>query len=75
MKSARDNVHSDGTKRLEVKVEPAGKAVEPLPAEPVPVSSNAGEHQKPVRKGPEEKAEVWMENIKEFIRNIDVKSL
>lgn len=75
MNIARNSVYRRGTEGLAVSVEPAGKGVEPIADEPAQASVNAGEQHKPVQKRPDEKADAWMENIKEFIRNIDVKSL
>ena len=75
MSGVRENVYNHGIKRLEAKVEHAGKAVEPFSGEPAHTMVGAGEQQKPAEKPPDGKVDALMENIKEFIRNIDVKSL
>lgn len=72
---ARNSACNHGTEGFAVGVEHAGKGVEPLGAEPGQVSVKAGEQHKPDQKRRDQKADAWMENIKEFIRNIDIKSL
>ncbi len=73
MNPARKNVRQYVSESFEANVEPAGKAVENLPAEPARSSSPPGEPQETGHSG--ESTDIWMENVRKFIRDIDVKSL
>ncbi len=56
-------------------VEAPEKPAESFAVEQTQTAAKAGEPQEAVQKQSDEKLDLWMKNIKEFIRNIDVKSL
>jgi hypothetical protein len=60
---------------FEVSVEAPEKPADPFVVEQAQTAATTGETQEAVQKQGDEKLDVWMKNIKEFIRNIDIKSL
>ncbi len=66
---------SSGARPFEVNVEAPEKAVESFAAERTQTAAKAGEPPEAAQAQGDEKLDLLMKNIKEFIRNIDVKSL
>lgn len=64
-----------GAKRSRVNVEVPEKPAESFAVEQTQTAVKTVEGHKTVQKQQDEKLDLWMKNIKEFIRNIDVKSL
>ena len=60
---------------FEVSVEAPDKPVESFDVERTQTAAKAGKQQEAGQEQGEEKLDLVMKNIKEFIRNIDVKSL
>ena len=75
MNDAGNSIDNSGARPFEVNVEAHNKVVEPLEAERTQTAAKAGEPQEAAQKQRDEKLDLLMKNIKEFIRNIDVKSL
>jgi hypothetical protein len=75
MNDAENSIESQGARSPCVNVEAPEKPVGSFNAKRTNKAVKAVESQESVRKQREEKLDLWMENIKEFIRNIDVKSL
>jgi hypothetical protein len=69
------SIDNQGAKRSKVNVEVPEKPVESLAVEQAQTAVNTVEGSETVQKQQDDKLDLWMENIKEFIRNIDVKSL
>jgi hypothetical protein len=73
---SRKQIDNAGVRRLELNVDAAEKPVESLGVDQAQNRSPVGETpQEAAREKRDEKLDLWMKNIKEFIRNIDVKSL
>jgi hypothetical protein len=70
-----EQIDNLGARPFEVNVEGPEKPVESFGGEQTQTAVNVGETQEAVQKRSDEKLDLWMKNIKEFIRNIDVKSL
>jgi hypothetical protein len=70
-----EQIENLGAKPFEVNVEAPEKPAESFVVEQTQTAVKAGETQEAVQKQSDEKLDLWMKNIKEFIRNIDVKSL
>jgi hypothetical protein len=71
-----ERMNNSGTRQFELSVEGPEKPVPTLTVEHTPTGGHAGERpQEAAQKQQDEKLDLWMKNIKEFIRNIDVKSL
>ena len=70
-----EQIDNLGARPFEVNVEAPEKPAESFVVEQTQTAVNAGGTQETVQKQSDEKLDLWMENIKEFIRNIDVKSL
>jgi uncharacterized protein YPO0396 len=76
MKYAGARVDNHGAASSEINVETApDKPVEPLTVEQTQTTVKAVEPAEAVQERADENLDLWMKNIKEFIRNIDVKSL
>jgi hypothetical protein len=74
--SSCEQVDDAGARRFEVNVEASEKPVEPLAVDQAHNRGPVGDRpQEATREKRDEKLDLWMKNIKEFIRNIDVKSL
>ena len=70
----RERNNKLGTRQIDMTIEAPEKVVESLSPEENRPAVQVGElAQKPARE--DEKLDQWMQNVKEFIRNIDVKSL
>lgn len=67
------------TRQFELNVEAHDKPVEPPSADQAQAGAGAPRVGEPpreaVQESQDEKLDLWMKNIKEFIRNIDVRSL
>ncbi len=70
-----EQIDNLGARPFEVNVEAPEKPAESFVVEQTQTAVKARGTQETVQKQSEEKLDLWMENIKEFIRNIDVKSL
>jgi len=70
-----ERIENLGARPFEVKVEAPEKPDESFVVEQTQTAAKAGERQEAAQKQSDEKLDLWMKNIKEFIRNIDVKSL
>ncbi len=72
-------VDNSGARQFELNVEAHEKPVDPAAADQVQTIGTAprvGEPpQETAQESQDEKLDPWMENVKQFIRNIDVKSL
>jgi|GEM_PF-1327182 hypothetical protein len=68
-------IDKSGARRFEVNVAAPDKPVESFAVERTQTAAKAGEPQEAAQKQREEKLDLLMKTIKEFIRNIDVKSL
>ena len=75
MNDAGNSIDNSGARPFEVNVEAHNKPVEPFEVERTQTAAKAGEPQETAQKQRDEKLDLVMKNIKEFIRNIDVKSL
>ncbi len=75
MRNVRNNIKNQGTRPSRVKINVPEKKDEAISVEQTKTAVKSIEPQDAVRKQRDEKLDHWMENIKEFIRNIDVKSL
>jgi hypothetical protein len=75
MNDVGSSIDNQGTRPFAVNVEAPAKPVESFVVEQTQTAVKAGEPQEAAQKQGDEKLDLWMENIKEFIRNIDVKSL
>ncbi len=64
-----------GAGPFEVNVEAPNRPVESFSVERTQTAAKAGEPQEAAQKQGDEKLDLLMKNIKEFIRNIDVNSL
>ncbi len=65
----------DNPRPFEVSVAAPEKPADSFVVEQAQTAATAGETQEAVQKQGDEKLDLWMKNIKEFIRNIDIKSL
>jgi hypothetical protein len=70
-----EQIDNLGARPFEANVEAPEKPAESFVFEQTQTAVKGGGTQETVRKQSDEKLDLWMENIKEFIRNIDVKSL
>src|SRR5208337_5590220 len=70
-----ERIDNLGARPFEVSVEAPEKPAESFVVEQAQTAVKAGETQEAVQKQSDEKLDLCMKNIKEFIRNIDVKSL
>jgi len=70
-----EQIDNLGAKPFEMNVEGPEKPVESFGVEQSHTAVKAGETPQAVQEQLDEKLDLWMKNIKEFIRNIDVKSL
>jgi hypothetical protein len=70
-----EQIDNLGARPFEVNVEAPEKPAESFGGEQTQTVVNVGETQEAVQKRSDEKLDLWMKNVKEFIRNIDVKSL
>jgi hypothetical protein len=75
MNDVRSSVDNQGAKPPEVHMDVPEKPAGPFSTEQTKPSVKPVESPDATRKQREEKLDIWMENVKEFIRNIDVKSL
>jgi hypothetical protein len=75
MRSVRNDIENQGARPSRVKIAVTEKKDEAASVGQTKPAVKAVEPQDAVRKQRDEKLDHWMENIKEFIRNIDVKSL
>jgi hypothetical protein len=75
MENLGSSFDNPGAMPFEVNVEAPDKPGESFAAERTQTAARAGEPQETAQKQPDEKLDLLMKNIKEFIRNIDVKSL
>ncbi len=75
MNDVETNIGSQRVRPFDENVEVPGKPVESSAVEQSQTAVKTGEQQEAVQKQGDEKLDLWMENVKEFIRNIDVKSL
>jgi hypothetical protein len=66
---------NSGARPFEVNVDAPEKPVESFAVERTQTAANAWEPSEAAQKQGDEKLDLLMKNIKEFIRNIDVKSL
>jgi hypothetical protein len=69
------SIGTQGARPPEVNVEVHEKPVDSFAADKAKDAVKVAKPHQAVREQREEKLDTWMENIKEFIRNIDVKSL
>ncbi len=69
------SIDNSGARHFEVNVETPDKPAEPFSVERTQTSAKGGKPQEATHKQGDEKLDLLMKNIKEFIRNIDVKSL
>lgn len=71
-----EQLNNSGARQFELSVEGPEKPVPALGVEQAQTGGRAGERpQEAAQKQQDEKLDLWMKNIREFIRNIDVKSL
>jgi hypothetical protein len=72
-----ERIDNSGARQFELNVEVSEKPVEALAADHAQTRGQVGGEQprETAQKQQDEKLDLWMRNIKEFIRNIDVKSL
>jgi hypothetical protein len=75
MNDVGSSINNSGARPFEVNVEAPDKPVGPLAAERTQTAANAVEPQEAAQEQRDEKLDQLMKNTKEFIRNIDVKSL
>ena len=75
MNEVKYSIDKQGARPPEINVEVPDKPIDPCAVEKTKKAVKAAESHETIRKQREEKLDLWMENIKEFIRNIDVKSL
>jgi len=75
MNEVGSTLDNSGARPFEVNVEAADKPAEPFAVERTQTAAQAGEPQEAAQKQRDEKLDLLMKNVKEFIRNIDVKSL
>jgi len=75
MSKVRSGIDKQGARPSEINVNAPEKPEEAIVAEQTKTAVKVVEPQNTTRKQRDEKLDNWMENIKEFIRNIDVKSL
>jgi hypothetical protein len=75
MNDAGSTLDNSGARPFEVNVEAHDKPVESFAVERTQTAATAGELQEAAQKQSDERLDLLMKNIKEFIRNIDVKSL
>jgi hypothetical protein len=75
MNDVGSTVDNSGARPFEVNVESRDKPVESFVVERTETAAAAWEPQKAAQKQSDEKLDLLMKNIKEFIRDIDVKSL
>ncbi len=75
MNDAGSSFDNSGAMPFEVNVEAPDKPVESFDVERAQTAAKAGEPQEAAHEQRDEKLDLVMKNIKEFIRNIDVKSL
>jgi len=75
MSYIENHIQRQGDRPFEVNVEKPEKPVGPFAAEQAQTPAKAGKSQEAPQNHRDEKLDLWMENIKQFIRNIDVKSL
>ena len=68
-------VGNQGVRPLEGNVEAPVKPVESSSVKQIQTGGKTGEPREAVQQQPDEKLDLCMENIRKFIRNIDVKSL
>lgn len=68
-------IDKSGARPFEVNVAAPDKPVESFAVERTQTAAKAGEPQEAAQKQRDEQIDRLMKNIKEFIRNIDVKSL
>ncbi|MGA3116922.1 MAG: hypothetical protein ABSF90_21085 [Syntrophobacteraceae bacterium] len=68
-------IGNSGAGPFDVNVEAHNRPVESFAVERTQTAAKAGEPQEAAQKQGDEKLDLLMKNIKEFIRNIDVKSL
>ena len=70
-----EQIDNLGAGPFEMNADGSGKPAESFGAEQTQTAVKAGETPEAVKGQPDEKLDLWMKNIKEFIRNLDVKSL
>lgn len=71
-----EQIDNSGARQFELNVEAPEKPVEALGADHAQTMGQVGERPgETAQNQQDEKLDLWMKNIKEFIRNIDVKSL
>jgi uncharacterized FlaG/YvyC family protein len=75
MNDVGSSLDNSGARPFEVNVEAHDKPGESFSVERTQTAAKAGEPQEAAQKQSDEKLDLLMKNIKEFIRNIDVKSL
>ena len=75
MKDVGSSFDNSAARPFELNVEASDKPVEPFAVERTQTAAKAGDPQEAAQKQRDEKLNLLMKNIKEFIRNIDVKSL
>lgn len=75
MNEVGSSFDKSGAMPFEVNVEAPDKPVEVFDVERSQTGAKAGKHQEEAQEQGDEKLDLVMKNIKEFIRNIDVKSL
>jgi hypothetical protein len=75
MSKVRSSIDKQRARPSEMNVDVPEKPDESITAEQTKTAVKVVEPQNTARKQRDEKLDNWMENIKEFIRNIDVKSL
>ena len=75
MNDVRRSIDNSGARPFEVNVEAHDKPGESFSVERTQTAAQAGEPQEAAQKQRDKELDLLMKNIKEFIRNIDVKSL
>ena len=70
-----ERIDNIGARPFEVNAEAPEKPAESFVVEQTQTAVKAGGTQETVQKQSDEKLDLWMKNVKEFIRNIDIKSL
>ncbi len=75
MNDVGSSIGNSGARPFEVNVEAPDKPVESFAVERTQTAAKAGEPQEAAQEQRDEKLDLLMKNVKEFIRNIDVKSL
>ena len=71
-----EQINNSGTREIELNVDVPESQVNTYTVEPSQARVAVGEsHEEGAERDRDKKLDLWMKNIKEFIRNIDVQSL